>query len=98
MVRARLVSAGLGAYLAAHRHALSTYVIPSILYGYELWGLSTIGGVLTHHKSSYCTDFMLPVLDMLRSQSGFSHDSHLFKAPMHCLFQLLSFFELVFPR
>ena len=77
-VRARLVSAGVGAYPTALMHALRTYVIPSILYGCELWGLSTIGAVLSRHKSPYHTDFMLPILDVLRSYSGFSHDSRLF--------------------
>ena len=38
-VWARLVSAGLGTYPTALMHALRTYVIPSILYGCELWGL-----------------------------------------------------------
>ena len=77
-VRARLVSAGLGAYPTALVRALRTYVIPSILYGCELWGLSTIGAVLSRHKSPYHTNFMLPILDVLRSYSGFSHDSRLF--------------------
>ena len=77
-VRARLVSTGLGAYPTALVHALHTYVIPSILYGCELWGLSTIGAVLSRHKSPYHTDFMLPILDVLRSYSGFSRDSRLF--------------------
>ena len=77
-VWARLVSAGLGAYPTARMCTLHTYVIPSILYGCELWGLSTVGAVLSHHKSPYHTDFMLPILDVLRSYSGFSHDSCLF--------------------
>ena len=77
-VRARLVSAGLGAYPTALVRALRTYVIPSILYGCELWGLSTIGAMLSRHKSPYHTDYMLPILDVLRSYSGFSHDSRLF--------------------
>ena len=77
-VRARLVSAGLGAYPTALVRALCTYVIPSILYGCELWGLSTVGAVLSRHKSPYHTDFMLPILDVLRSYSGFSHGSRLF--------------------
>ena len=77
-VRARLVSAGLGAYPTALVRALRTYVIPSILYGCELWGLSTVGAVLSRHKSPYHTDFMLPILDVLRSYSGFSRGSRLF--------------------
>ena len=85
-VRARLVSAGLGAYPTALVRALHTYVIPSILYGCELWGVSTIGAVLSHHKSPYHTDFMLPTLDVLRSYSGFSCDSCLFQVPLYCLF------------
>ena len=85
-VRARLVSAGLGAYPTALMRALHTYVIPSILYGCELWGLSTIGTVLSRHKSPYHTDFMLPILDVLRSYSGFSCDSHLFQVPLYRLF------------
>ena len=85
-VRARLLSAGLGAYPTALMHALRTYIIPSILYGCELWGLSTIGAVLSRHKSHYHTDIMLPILDVLRSYSGFSWDSCLFQAPLYCLF------------
>ena len=85
-VWARLVSAGLGAYPTALVRALRTYVIPSILYGCELWGLSTIGAVLSRHKSPYHTNFMLPILDVLRSYSGFSRDSCLFQAPLYCLF------------
>ena len=85
-VRARLVSAGLGAYPTALVRALRTYVIPSILYGCELWGLSTIGAVLSHHKSPYHTDFMLPILDVLHSYSSFSRDSCLFQAPLYRLF------------
>ena len=85
-VRARLVSAGLGAYPTALMHALLTYIIPSILYGCELWGLSTIGAVLSHHKSPYHTYFMLPILDVLRSYSGFPRDSHLFQVPLYRLF------------
>ena len=77
-VWSRLVSAGLGAYPTALMHALRTYVIPSILYDCELWGLSTIGAILSQHKSPYHTNFMLPILDVLRSYSGFSHDSRLF--------------------
>ena len=77
-VRAWLVSAGLGAYPTALVCALRTYVIPSILYGCELWGLSTIGAMLSRHKSPYHTDFMLPILDVLRSYSGFSRASRLF--------------------
>ena len=77
-VRARLVSAGLGAYPTALVRALRTYVIPSILYGCELWGLSTVGAMLSRHKSPYHTDFMLPILDVLRSYSGFSRASRLF--------------------
>ena len=77
-VWARLVSAGLGAYPTALVRALRTYVIPSILYGCELWGLSTVGAMLSHHKSPYHTDFMLPILDVLRSYSGFSCASRLF--------------------
>ena len=97
-VRTRLVSAGLGAYPTALVRALRTYVIPSILYGCELWGLSTIGAVLSCHKSPYHTGFMLPILDVLRSYSGFSRDSRLFQAPLCRLFELPSFFELVLPR
>ena len=74
-VWARLVFAGLGAYLTALMCALRTYIIPSILYGCELWGLSTIGAVLSHYKSLYHTNFMLPILDVLHSYSGFSRDS-----------------------
>ena len=85
-VWARLVSAGIGAYPTALMHALRTFVIPSILYGCKLWGLSTVGAVPTHHKSPYHTDFMLPILDVLRSYSGFSYDSRLFQAPLYRLF------------
>ena len=77
-IRARLVSTGLGAFPTALMRALHACVIPSILYGCELWGLSTVGAVLTHHKSPYHTNFMLPILDVLRSYSGFSYDSCLF--------------------
>ena len=77
-VRARLVFAGLGAYPTALMRALRTCVIPSILYGCELWGLSTIGAMLSRHKSPYHTDFMLPILDVLHSYSGFSRASRLF--------------------
>ena len=41
-VRARLVSVGIGPYPAALMRALCTYVMRSVLYGCELWGLSTI--------------------------------------------------------
>ena len=74
-VRARLVFAGLVVYSTALMRALHTYIIPSILYGCELWGLSTVGAVLSYHKSPYHTNFMLPILDVLRSYSGFSCDS-----------------------
>ena len=77
-VQAWVVSAGLGTYPTALIRALRTYVIPSILYGCELWGLSTVDAMLTRHKSPYHTDFMLPILDVLHSYSGFSHDSRLF--------------------
>ena len=85
-VWARLVSAGLGAYPTALKCALRTYVIPSILYGCELWGLSTVGAVLTRHKLPYHTDFMLPILDVLHSYSDFSCDSCLFQVPLYHLF------------
>ena len=85
-VWAQLVSAGLGAYPIALMCALHTYIIPSILYGCKLWGLSTVGAVLSFHKSPYHTNFMLPILDVLRSYSGFSHDSHLFQVPLYRLF------------
>ena len=77
-VRARLLSAGLGAYLTALMRALRTYIVPSVLYGCELWGLSTVGAMLSRHKSPYHTDFMLPILGVVRSYSGFSRDSCLF--------------------
>ena len=85
-VRAWLVPAGLGTYPTALMRALHTYVIPSILDGCELWGLSTVGAVLNCHKSPYHTAFMLPILDVLRSYSGFSHDLRQFQAPLYCLF------------
>ena len=44
------MSAVLGTYPIALMRALRTYVIPSILYGCELWGLSTVSAVLSHHK------------------------------------------------
>ena len=71
-----LVSAGLGAVPAELTHMLCTYVISSLLYGCELWGLQTIGSVHTHN-TLYRTDFMLPILAVLHSHSGFSYDSHL---------------------
>ena len=85
-VWARLVSAGLDTYCTALMRVLRTYVIPSTLYGYELCGLSTVGTVLNRHKSPYPTNFMLPILDVLRSYSGFSCDSCLFQVPLYRLF------------
>ena len=76
VVRACLVSAGLGAYPAALTHALRTYVIPSLLYEYELWRLQTVGSVRTHN-TLYHTDFMVPILAVLCCHSDFSRDSRL---------------------
>ena len=71
-----LVSAGLGAYPVALMHMLRTYIIPSLLYGCELWRLQTVVSAHTHN-TIYRTDFMLPILAVLHSHSGFFHDSRL---------------------
>ena len=95
-VCATLVSVGLGSCPAALTKALAVKVLPSLLYGCELWGLAELRAVVCAHKSPFLSAFLGPVLDALKPHVGLPATA--FNLPVYRLFQIPTFLEMVLPR
>lgn len=64
-LRGRLVQAGLGDLATALSRAIQIKVLPSLLYGCEIWAVSWLWGVILGSESPYSHPRMSPVVKFL---------------------------------
>ena len=95
-VCAQLKAVGLGDCPAALTKALLVKVIPSLLYGCEVWGLSELRAMVCAHKSPFLSDFLSLMLGTLKPHVGLPVAA--FNLPVYRLFQIPTFLQLALPR
>jgi hypothetical protein len=77
-------------------NGLFVSVMPSLLFGCEVWGISAIYNIMFHSKSPYSVEFLSPIHHFLRRVVGLPPNSSV--AILHRFFALPSFLRLVLPR
>ena len=66
-LRGKLAAVGLGCTPVAFIRGLSVSILPSLLYGCEIWGISHVYDVVLGGASPYRCGFMDPIITFLRS-------------------------------
>ena len=95
-LRQRLANVGLGCLPVAYINGIFVSVMPSLLFGCEIWGIDEIYNVLFKGTNPYQSEFLKPVLSHLKKWAGLpTSASH---ALMHKLFAFPCFTRLALPR
>ena len=90
-VLSSLSKVGLSAFSSALIAAITSRVLPAVLFGVEIWGLKeSVDGLIRH--SPYLLPTLLPVMHEPKSFLSLSRDT--FNAPLHRLSGLGTFLEL----
>ena len=95
-VKGRVVNAGLGNLPLALSRALQIKVLPAMVYGGEIWGVSWVTSVVKGKCSPYKCKRMDQVVNFLRDYCGLPRNS--FQAVLFRLLNFPTMLHLLLPR
>lgn len=95
-LQAKLSNVGLGRLPVAIVNGIFVSIMPSLLFGCEIWGIEAIYNILFCGKNPYAVEFLAPVQSFLRNMLSLPPNSS--TALLHRFLSFPSFLRLVLPR
>jgi hypothetical protein len=92
----KLHSLGLSCYPQAFVKAVSTFVLPSLLFGASVWGAKEVRSMLLHKMSPYTHPAYKGVIKVIKSVYGLQQQT--FNAPLYKMLNIKSFLATVLPQ
>ena len=92
----RLAGLGLGSLPLALKNGLFVSIMPSLLFGSELWGIDELYAVMFRQANPFDSTHLRPIIQYIRNWIGLSKKSSL--ASIHRFLAFPSFTRLVLPR